>query len=472
MTDSFENVSGTLLMSAECNLDCEYCYIGKNNTLGDIDQKILDEFKNKGVFNKVKEVYDKNLERLELWGSEPTLYLEHFIEDVPDILNYFTNLSTISISSNFYAELSPRKLANLAETINENIDGRQLDLRIQVSIDGPPEWTDETRPSRDGGATTENIIKNLGYLIEEVAKLDLKSNLTIDTYFKSTVQMRFFREMAEDNDKLIKYFKFFDDVWHVYGEHKEDIDSNFTFNVSSASPTLVVPGKYTVDDGKVFAKYIRDIRKLIVRDHEEGIFDHFNIKAALPYQSRLLDVLRRGGEREQNRSFACGASGRGFSLGVDKEGHVCHRVYLIGQDDYFDIVAEDVDTYKKGRLDMFRKNMIVDNVEEQPRDLLKQQYVIKGFRDFAQQRFSYNYANVKFLSKIGQANSEYREDDEKAKLAAKFLLKVPLCVIESYHQTGSFHLMPIQGMKLWINGALTELIESRKELVERGIINE
>lgn len=470
MKNFMDKASGSLMMSAECPLDCEYCYIGKNSSLGEVDQKIIDEFKNKGILNKLKESYDDELERLGLWGSEPTLYLQYFNKDIEGILKHFTGLGSIMISSNFYLRNSAEKLVDLVKEINDNLDDRKFELDIQTSIDGPPEWTDKTRKSRDGGPTTDSIIENLEYMVREISKLDLKSNFIVKSKFKSTVQMRFFRQMAEDNDKLIRYFKFFDKLWSVYGQFKEDLDSNFKSSVTSGAPTLVAPGEYTVDDGKVFAEYIDDIKNLIIRNRKDRIIKHFNLLAGLPYMGELVDALRKDVVREQNQAFSCGASARGFSIGIDNEGHICHRVYLHNQDEYFDLMLADKDKYEAGRLKKFRENLVVDDIHEEPQEFLRQQYAIKGWRDFAQQRYNFNYATIKFLSKIGQADSIYREDDEMAKLASRFLMRVPLCVVESILQTGSFHLTPMQGIKLWTNGALTSLIEARRELIERGIL--
>jgi len=286
--------------------------------------------------------------------------------------------------------------------------------------------------------------------------------------------MRYISNMGEDKEELINYIKFFDqDMWAIYDQYKDDLSDSFHFSVTSGAPTLVVPGEYTAQDGKKLAQYIKNVKEIAIENQKKNnISTHFRVHRAIPgLRSVKMAERHNKSYRLQNRGFSCSMGGKGFALGTGNESHPCHRDFLLSKDDYMELMKETNDEYKMGLLKQYRNNMIVDDKQENEYEYLRQRYVVQGWRDFAQLRFSYNYANLKFMAKIGQARGEYLEKDDMAKLLSKFLLKENLCAVENIENTGSYYLKPMVATKLWANGAFKELIKSRNELVERGIIN-
>lgn len=462
-------VRGDILVAASCNLNCEYCYIGKNNSLKDIDEKIIKEWEEKGVLNKLKENYSEDLKSLDFWGSETTLYLEYIIDEIPQILNHFKKLNRLFLSSNFYAEAGAKKLVDLVKTINESTD-REIELGIQTSIDGPHWINDKTRPSSSGKGSTDNIINNLEVMVEGISKIDLRNNFTVKNSFKPTVDIGYVKKLLED-DKLKEYYIFFDNMNNIYKKYKDELNKTFTWRISSGMPTIVMPGEYTSEDGKIYKEYIKKNKELILEDEKEKITKVFNMKTILPYVSQLKRVMYSNETyQRQNRAFACGASSYGFSLGLERNSHICHRTFMQESKEYEELMTQDMDHYQKGRRKLYNDNFIVDLNNEKA--VLNQRYVINNVRDFGQLKINQIYATIKTLSKAGQADPVYLEDDELTKLASKFLMRIAICSIDNYLNTGSFHLIPVQIAKLWCNGGLQELLKGYFELKERGILHE
>jgi sulfatase maturation enzyme AslB (radical SAM superfamily) len=462
-------VRGDILVAASCNLNCEYCYIGKNDSLKEIDKKIIAEWEEKGVLNKLKENYSKDLKDLDFWGSETTLYLEYIIDEIPEILNYFKELNRFFLSSNFYAKSSAEKLVRLVDTINKSTD-RKIEIGIQTSLDGPHWINDKTRPSASGKGSTDNIIKNLEVMVEGISKIDLKKNFTVKSSFKPTVDIGYIKKLLEE-DELKEYYLFFDGMNEIYEKYKDDLNETFIWRISSGSPTIVMPGEYTSEGGKIYKEYIKKNKELILEDAKEPFTKAFNIQSILPYVGQLKGVMYSGKTHQrQNRAFACGASSYGFSLGLERNSHICHRTFMQESEEYENLMTQNMDKYQKGRRKLYNDNFIVDLNDK--KKVLNQRYVINNVRDFAQLKINQIYATIKTLSKVGQVDSVYIEDDELTELASKFLMRIAICSIDNYLSTGSFHLMPVQIIKLWCNGGFQELLKGYFEMKERGMLHE
>ena len=71
----------SLLGASDCNLGCSFCYLGKNPFYKKYDSKIKKAWETGEYLNNVKKVLQaldtdpKDILELQLWGGEPTLYL-------------------------------------------------------------------------------------------------------------------------------------------------------------------------------------------------------------------------------------------------------------------------------------------------------------------------------------------------------------------------------------------------------------
>ncbi len=161
----------TLLASEDCNFRCRYCY--EEYTRGTMQP---------WVRSGIKNLIHKRLSGLRalsiIWfGGEP-LYGLQAIEDLAPFFaeiaeNHSLHLSN-SIATNGYL-LSP-------DVVEKLLAWRITDY--QVTIDGPPEIHDYSRPTRDGQGTFSTILENLkalrgrteDYLVNIRVNFDQKSS--------------------------------------------------------------------------------------------------------------------------------------------------------------------------------------------------------------------------------------------------------------------------------------------------------
>lgn len=430
----------------------------------DIDKEIIDELKSKGVVGKLKESYEIDLETLQLWGGETTLHLDYITKEIPQILNTFEELRHISFSTNLVAINSIEYIVDLIKAINNNIDDREFELGVQVSIDGPPFITDNTRVDYDGKGVTDKILENNKELMNKMTEIELKSNFKVTHTFKSTVEINYIRQMVEDKEKILEYWKYFNKTAEDYNSMRESLPNSYSFIPESACPSIVVPGDYTSDDGRVFAEFITEHANLAIKNKRENIL---SMNIPVPYVGRLVSILNQGRQiRLQNRGLACGAGGHGYALGLNDDVHMCHRSYFYNQEEYTNMLKLDMNKYEVGRLGMFIDNFIVSKDDE--KDFLRHRYVLNGVRDFAQLAVSHIQATIRELVEVEQAHINYKDSPELMHLASIFIKKSCFCIAENVLTTGSLHLLPIGLVKIWTNGAVQAIYNSYKRLREEG----
>ena len=142
----------TLLTSAVCNLNCEYCYVPKMHNICDKHKKINVDFAKlaiKDYFNQTGNYY------IRFFGAgEPTVAFD----EMKDIYEYASKISNTSLK----AELQTNGYfdEDIARWINENID------ILWVSFDGLPELHDKQRPSHGEEKSSLKIIDNIKYFLK------------------------------------------------------------------------------------------------------------------------------------------------------------------------------------------------------------------------------------------------------------------------------------------------------------------
>ena len=235
---SYPVVTAVELFSAGwCNLECKYCYIPKTDFLKGVHKTIIQRIKDGGFIQDLKDIYGDQLTAIAHWGTEPTLTVTQFREFYKQAYKEFPKLDTIKISSNFMT--NPENLLKFVTEILPD-DEKQLDVNIQVSLDGPAYITDKNRL----GGSTEQIMKNCIYFTKELNRIGTKHNVAM--HLKPTAGNDDILSLS-DMKKTIEYYEFFDEFMTQWRE----ANSNKIADIMAAvDPTLVLPGHYTSEDGK------------------------------------------------------------------------------------------------------------------------------------------------------------------------------------------------------------------------------
>ena len=232
----------TVFTTALCNLNCKYCYICKDKTGGlqkidNILQEELEQCKNiKNVLDYDEDIKN-TLTSITLWGGEPFLHMERFINNMDKYFKAFPNLNNINLSTNFTTDQQYIFTKQLLDGIDKYYHGSSpFTFDYQISIDGYPEMNDYGR----GKGVTEKFLNNF-YKI-----LNLKYNnnkIKLQLSDKPTLSQSTF-QFLDNEDQCYKWFKFFNDEMFIpYKESKVPWDLHLNiFNCAT-------PVEWTKNDG-------------------------------------------------------------------------------------------------------------------------------------------------------------------------------------------------------------------------------
>ncbi len=418
-------VAAEVVSSGYCPLDCDYCYIPKTPEMREMHDDIVEELKTGEWIDQLDELY-QDVNYLSFWGTEPLLTLDVVADQIDEAVERFGGLEKVTFSTSMCLDPSP-----IAE-LKEKLDEHDIGISWQVSADG--HYTDENRIE----GATEKIKKNL---IELGETLD-EGELTVR--WKGTIGIENIREMAEDPDEIERYMEYYDEI----REEVEDATDRIGFDEKSRVPTLAVPGKYTSEDGKAFAKYLRNM---------------VDLGYSTTYTPRLKRVMRNRRKLEEKPAmFTC--SGGDSNFGIDDgKAHICHRTFYHDRKDYLESI-EDQEEYKNWDVSLFEEGILGMEAEnymaEKGDDLIRFQYIMRNFHDHWMLRLDNTKAMLMELAKCGQADEIYLEDEGLRSLLSLFLHTSHSCPVENLLNTGVVHFMPVSIMRLWANGAFQELLKT------------
>lgn len=182
----------TLNVTQLCNLHCTYCAAGGDGTYGDPIARISIEKTLPQIDFFLKKLSESQTFHLTFLGGEPLLYPEavHAIAT-----HVSTAANTLGVNTRFTvitnATLITEKVVDLLAAIKAN---------ITVSIDGPPETQNLTRPQKNGQSSSEAALAGLRLLLAR--KQDLGRILLHAVFSKLNLDVKksylFFRAFPVD----------------------------------------------------------------------------------------------------------------------------------------------------------------------------------------------------------------------------------------------------------------------------------
>ncbi|MFN7963018.1 MAG: radical SAM protein [Thermoanaerobaculia bacterium] len=167
-TDTFQLI---LLSSEDCNFRCTYCY-------EDFARGTMKRWVRNGIKNlTLKRLPALTSLAVNWFGGEPL----YGIEAIDDLAPFFHDLA----SENGLAFNS--KMTTNGYLLSPEVAERLLSWRIlhyQITLDGPAEFHNQSRPARDGSGTFDTILTNLVSLHQrqEDFTVDLRVNFNPQSY--------------------------------------------------------------------------------------------------------------------------------------------------------------------------------------------------------------------------------------------------------------------------------------------------
>jgi len=406
-----------------------------------LQEAIVSGLKSGNFIEDLCKIYGQNLESLSFWGAEPTLTLRYIEPHLTKLFQAFPKLKEIDFSTNLLT--SRELLFSFIKALSKQ--KRKFKLKIQISLDGPDFITDVNRMA----GATKKICENFTFLIMKLNDLPLE-NLRVEFRVKPTLTIDNVRLFDEDHSKIKQYFDFFNIVESNFKKLNES--ELLSFN-NSCSPTMCVPGKYTSEDGREFALFLKNLRELGYKSTYSYRLDRlFN------YEDELFT---------KPSMFTCSGGRSNAGLGIKNDLHICHRSFFLNHDEYLKSILKqdkmknwDVSLFEQGKIGLINDRFIVDATDKNER--IRWQYVLRNYHDFTRLRNSYVIAMLKELALCGQADKRYLKDDNLCMVFAIFMNSANSCPVEALINTGCVHFTPVSMLRLWGNGAFQELLKERE----------
>jgi hypothetical protein len=279
-------------ISDECNLRCAYCNIkhAKKNT---ITKDVFDSYLQ--FMRKYPEEF-KDVEGFSLWGSEPELGLDNFIDSFPEILKEYPKVKRVTFSSNYVEIERKKKLFSIIPK------GTNILLDMQYSLDG---WEGVHNLGR--GGNFNKILDN----IKEMARF-LRDNwnpgVTSFRFFnKGTWCSEILAHLVE-GDNFKRNIEFIKELRAEIHETLKDTPGIY-YGVEPVTNMALPYWPYTKQDGLNFTEVLKRLKKTS------------NVK--LPFWSYYKTFL----SRDFLRYPKCSAGFSEFGVSAGEVLHACHRSF-------------------------------------------------------------------------------------------------------------------------------------------------
>ena len=248
----------TLISSCGCNLKCSYCEIAKavNEDAPRLQEETKAALENGMFLENVKKVFEKlsinpnDIVSMDLWGQEPTLTLEKFTAHLEDWLNYVPNLNKFFFSTNGMAY--PEKIVDLVVKMDSLIPKeRKLEFLIQTSYDG------DLSTNNIRNAEAALIQKNLMFIVTELNKHKIE-NIEFKLHVHGVVSLELIH-LLDTSEKVLDYFNNMADWIEPFKDLS--INKNVKFDYSP-SLALENPVDATTEDGLALATFAKRVQQL------------------------------------------------------------------------------------------------------------------------------------------------------------------------------------------------------------------
>lgn len=459
----------TLFTTALCNLNCNYCYICKDSAGGlkVIDKDLEEDFKNR---NQIKQIldYDPNISEsltgLTLWGGEPFLKIERFVDTMEDYFKAFPNLSKIDTSTNFTIPNQAKIIEDMLNKIDRLYQGdKPFTFDLQISIDGYEEMNDISR----GQGVTAKFLKNFYDLLEIKYNAD-RIHMTVHT--KPTLSRDSFKYINTP-ELMMKWFDFFDKKMN-----RPHFISKAKWTYTSSLWNCAQPTEWTSDDGKEYAKITRLIQELTPKIFEEcpGWTGYETLVPEAQLAVFGLGDFGVFSTEELGKSFARPCCGGGCGAFVGNIVPIPHGYYTMCHRGLFDEYTDYSNNLQS--LDNLNNLSKMFFQADNSRDWILTKEQLKTLNHSmtplytcpSMIRYTDLIISIREYAIAGIIDEKYKDVAEIEKTLGYFLLN-SYCVQDSYIFNGSWTTIVSLEVPLFYNGVMDVVVQELDRVVkERG----
>lgn len=458
----------TLFTTALCNLNCSYCYICKDvaGGLQLIDKDIEKDFEEG---NQIKQILEfdpsirDSLEGITLWGGEPFLHAERFIDKMEDYFEAFPNLYKIETSTNFSIPNQAQIIKQILDKVDILYHGdKKFIVSIQISIDGYPEMNDAGR----GIGVTEKFLKNF----RDLCQVEYNSDkIDMELFTKPTLSKDTFKYLETEED-CFKWFNFFDK--NLSKVHDE---SGCKWRYANSLFNCAQPSEWTKEDGERYAKISRNLQAIRNRVYSEC--PGWRGLATYVPEANVCNNILSGCRSNINnyidccRSPRCGGGCGSFIYNIvpitGNRFTMCHRGLFDAYTEYFNNISnrESMNGLSASYFKAQNVNDWIYTVEE----FRNMNNTMKKLDSGPHQIFYTDLIYyVREYARAGIIDDKYTDIKEIEKTLGYFLGN-SICLQDSYIFSGSWVGRATNEIPLLYNGTMTVVVEELERIEkERG----
>lgn len=390
--------------------------------------------------DKLKEFfYIDELNDINFWGAEPTYGFYDILPSVYNIVFAYPKINKYTFSTNFTL---PDVVDRIKHLFNNLPGDENKRVFLQISVDGPDYINDKNR----GIGTTEKIISNFDTLLDSLDYIDA----TVQIMFKPTLSLENIRFLNENN-LIYDYYNWFE---QTFINKMKNI--GYT-NYNSVSASLACPGLYSSDDGKEYAKFLRESFRV---SNESGlnVFSIPKLKRINDSKNKFKSYGLTGG--------TCGTGFNNIGLLPDYKVCMCHRAFGDFVEEYGKESQKYISELDSIDNRLFNSKQILDNTIFSYKELERYAIQYRAFYLSGSTSLMSSYAIlIKVLADCGQIDSKYNNFDSALDAARMMKIVSPVCIKDIHQVTGTSYPSYGSLIRLYLNGALEEILNESKRYV-------
>lgn len=474
----FKNIEEIVFITSEsCNLHCSYCHLAKHAT--ERHWQETQNIKNALISGQYLQMYKdfvnqyniniNKIHRFSLWGQEPTITLEAFNTQIPDILDWLYNSQTCIIPTNLIAY--PDKIVNCIKIFNNYFKeiNRRFVLHFQISFDG----LDYTENSR--GVNPNIIISNIKKIINEINDLVINNNFRVEFCLHGVLTMEHVQLQLNDQNAYDRYWK----SNSLLVQELKKLIYNPKIHFLKFSAFFVDPYNATKKEGQQYNQYahrcLNDFMKKVPLDQDCILVSPF-IQIIQGMQYTYMTTIMENNNNIQinnnnisnlynidyednhiinyflNRQYGCGPNN--FLLKLRYDGTILYCEHTMFDLDIDDIKDNEQFDYNLAYYTLQHKNF-QPNIYKSSQDNINNFIKLFDLENIYVFLYSYsNTVNLMYLLLQNHQIDQSYNDFNKLLKHAIYLTMGRQCYYVSYSEMGDFYIKFLGYIRLCCNGLL------------------
>ena len=437
-----------LFTTSACNLNCEFCYLHKNEAYHALDKEIQAAWVNHEYPKTILKVLDRlDINPLEitgiyLWGGESFLRINEVTENLPDLFEIFPNIDYWLIPTNFTTNTND--LIDFISTLNK-LTIKPFTLQMQLSIDGPEGiWREHGHQVSD-----KMYEKQIDALATFFNNSELKNIKQFRFAVKATVGSELYFSKLTDIVEMEKYAQWFEDFIAMLNSkiyHRN-------FRGLYAFPSIATPYKATVQDGINYNTVLRNWNYIKMNNFEQS--DNLATMGEYYYSQTVFGKNYYINEPV----LGCDMFAQALVISPDGTLNPCPGCFVEHRKDYQNLLKEEHNDNLLRAAKLVEKHGSFNPLTATDEDIKHYKwYIMQSWTEYQTIGLSIKEAGLTELALSGQVPWIYYSDPRVRMSAARIIATHCNCARENIHESGIPQISSVGGLRLLGNGAV-EIVE-------------